>query len=150
MSFEKGPYLILAAFCEQVIEDKSGVLSLIRIVDRLNVTSQGPNAPEEMPATSLNWTLVLTLKSGEARGSHPVKIVPVLPSGETLPQITLSAYLEGGNRGQNIISKMQMPLRMPGVYWFKVYVDDEFLTQVPVEVVYSRIVTPGPIEPPSQ
>ena len=142
MSFERGPYLNLAAFCEQVIEDKSGVLSLIRVVDRRTITSQGPSAPEEMPPTNLDWTLVLTLKSGEVRGSHAVKIVPELPSGEILSPVTLSVHLEGDNRGRNIISRMNMVLPMPGVYWFKMYFDDEFLTQVPVEVIYSRVVTP--------
>ena len=142
MPFERGPYLSVAAFCEQVIEDKSGVLSMIRIVDRMNVTAQGPSAPPEMPPSNLNWTLVLTLKSGDARGSHEVKIVPQLPSGETMPPSVLSVHLEGGSRGANVISRFDMSLTMPGVYWFKIYVDDEFLTQLPIEVIYSRIVPP--------
>ena len=144
MSFEQGPYLNVAVFCEQVIEDKSGVLSLIRIVDRRTVTFQGPGAPEEMPPTNINWTLVLTLKSGAARGSHAVKIVPHLPSGETLSPFSLSVHLEGDNRGQNVLSRINMDLPMPGVYWFKIYVDEEFLTQIPIEVIYSRIIGPQP------
>lgn len=142
MSFERGPYVTLAAFCEQVIEDKSGVLSLIRVVDRMSIVAQGADAPEHMPEASLNWVLVLSLKSGDLRGSYPIRIEPVLPSGEKLSPVTLSVHLEGGNRGQNILSKMNLRLEMPGVYWFKVYFGEEFLTQVPVEVIYSRIVTP--------
>ena len=148
MSFEKGPYLTVATFCEQVIEDKSGVLSLIRIVDRMNMTTQGPTAPERMPPANLNWFLVLNLKSGEARGSVAVKIEPELPSGLKLSPLTLSAHLEGGNRGQNIITRLDMRLEMPGVYWFWIYVDEVFLTKVPIEVIYSRIVTPPPPPPP--
>jgi len=144
MSFERGPYLTVAAFCEQVIEDKSGLLSLIRIVDRMYIKAQGPTAPEEMPPATLNWFLVLTMKSGEARGSHSIKIEPELPSGIRLSPISLSAHFEGGNRGQNIISKLNMKLEMPGIYWFRIYVEDQFLTQIPVEVIYSRIVTPQP------
>ncbi len=143
MPFERGPYLSVAAFCEQVIEDKSGSLSLIRIVDRLSVTAQGLDAPEEMPASNFNWTFVLALKSGEARGSHEIKVVPELPSGETLPPSILSIHLEGGNRGANLISKFDMPLTMPGVYWFKIYLGGEFLTRMPLEVIYSRIVPPA-------
>ena len=142
MPFDRGPYLSVAAFCEQVIEDKSGVLSLIRIVDRLDFIIQGPNAPEEMPVSNLNLTLVLTLKSGDARGSHEVKIVPELPSGETLSPSILSVHLEGGNRGADLISKFDMPLAMPGVYWFKIYIDGEFLTQTPIEIIYTRVVSP--------
>ena len=148
MPFERGPYLTVATFCEQVIEDKSGVLSLIRIVDRMIVTAQGPDAPLEMPTGNLNWTLVLNFKSGDARGSHPVKIVPQLPSQETLSPIELSMHLEGGNRGANIVAPMTMPFKMPGVYWFKIYLDDMFVTQIPVEVIYSRIVTPQQPQPP--
>ena len=110
MSFERGPFLTLATFCEQVIEDKSGIVSLIRIVDRMHVSTSGPTAPEEMPATDLNWFMVLSFKSGEARGSHPIKIEPELPSGLRLPPFILSAHFEGGNRGQRIISRLNMKL----------------------------------------
>ena len=99
MAFERGPYLSVAAFCEQAIDDKSNVLSLIRVVDRMTVTGQGSNVPDEMPPTNLDWTLVLVFKSGDARGSHPVKVVPQLPSGETRPPFELSLHFEGGNRG---------------------------------------------------
>lgn len=144
MSFEKGPYLTLATFCEQVIEDKSGVLSLIRIVNRMNISAQGPTAPEEMPPATLNWFLVLGLKSGEARGSQGVRVEPELPSGVKLPAITLSAHFTGGSQGVNLISRLNVKLEMPGIYWFRIYVNDVFLTQVPIEVIYSRIVTPPP------
>ena len=147
MSFESGPYLTLAAFCELVIEDKSGVLSLIRVVDRMNITSQGPTAPDQMPTAALTWFLVLSFKSGEARGTIPVKIEPELPSGMKLSPISLSAHFEGGNRGVNIISRLNMKLEMPGIYWFWVYVNDIFVTKIPVEVIYSRIVTPVPPSP---
>lgn len=148
MAFDKGPHLAIAAFCETVIEDKSGVISLIRVVDRLNVTAQGPTAPEEMPPTTLNWFLVLSWKSGEAKGSLTVKIEPELPSGIRSQPLTFSAHFEGGNRGTNVISRLNMKLETPGIYWFRIYVEDKFLTQLPVEVIYSRTVTPQP--PPPQ
>lgn len=148
MGFETGPFLALAVFCEQVIEDKSGVLSLIRIVDRMYVYASGPAAPEEMPPSILNWFMVLSFKAGEARGSHPIKIERELPSGLKTEPIVLSAHFEGGNRGTNIISKLNMKLEMPGIYWFRIYVDDQFTTQIPVEVIYSRTVTPQPPAPP--
>jgi hypothetical protein len=150
MAFEQGPFLTLATFCEQVIEDKSGVLSLIRLVDRMYVSAYGPTAPEQMPPTTLNWILILSFKAGKARGSHAIKIEPELPSGLRLQPIILSAYFEGGTRGQNIISKLNMRLEMPGVYWFRIYVEDQFVTQIPVEVIYSRTVTPQPPIPPQQ
>jgi hypothetical protein len=138
MPFEQGPYLNVATFCEQVIEDKSGVLSLIRIVDRMNVSAYGPGSPNEMPPANLNWFLVLSLKSGEARGSHTLKIIPELPSGLSKEPVTLSVHFEGGTRGQNVVSRINLKLEMPGIYWFKLYLENQFLTKVPVEVIYSR------------
>lgn len=143
MSFERGPYLNVAAFCEQIIEDKSGVLSLIKVVDRMQITVQGAGAPPEMPPYPLNWILVLVFKSGEARGSHDVKIEPELPSGIKLPSMTLPAHFEGGNRGVNIVTRVNMLLQMPGIYWFRILLGDQFVTQIPVEVIYSKIVMPG-------
>ena len=143
MAFEKGPYLQIAAFCEQVIEDKRGMLSLINVVDRTTHSRGGPQAPEEMPAFDLNWKLVLSLKSGEARGSYPVRIVPELPSAETKEPILLSVHLEGGNRGVNVVADMSMRMEMPGVHWVNVYFDDELLTRLPIEVIYSRFSGPA-------
>ncbi len=138
-----GPFVGVAAFCENVIEDKAGTLSLIRIVDRLTVSSQGPTAPEKMPPTPLNWFLVLVLKSGQARGSVSVTIQPELPSGIRMPGVTLTPHFEGENRGCNIVSKMGLMLEEPGIYWFHIYVADTLATKVPLEVIYSRMVIPG-------
>ena len=140
MSFDTGPYLTVAVFCEQVIEDKSGVLSLIRIVDRIYTTSN----QEEMPPAVLNWTLVLSIKSGKVKGSRPIKIEPEAPSGLTLPPYESSMYFPGDNQGANLLLKLRMELKEPGVYWFKVYIDGEFATKTPVEVIYTRI---GPMKP---
>jgi len=150
MAFDRGPYLSVATFCENVIEDKAGVLTLIRIVDRLHVEAQGMNVPEEMPPTMLNWFLVICMKAGEARGSHPVKIEPELPSGLIIQPLILSAYFEGGNRGTNLVTKLGFTLKMPGIYWFRIYVDDVFMTKFPLEVIYTKIITPGLPPQPQQ
>ena len=143
MASDRGPYVTTAVFCETVLQESSGVLTLVRIIDRMEITASGPNAPEEMPPGRLSWTLVITLKSGDVRGSHPVKITPHLPSGETMQPSILPAHFEGGSKGQGLISKLDLPLPMPGIYWFHIEVDGVLMTRVPLEVIYSRIVTPG-------
>lgn len=40
-----GPYLQAALLCERVMEEKDGVLSVIRIIDRLIHTALGPAGP---------------------------------------------------------------------------------------------------------
>lgn len=139
--FERGPYIQAASFCDQVIEGKDGVLSLIRVVDRLNVEAKGPSAPETMPPHTASMTLVLMLKSGDAVGRHEIRIVPQLPSGETKTPLVLTAHLEPG-RGQNLLTKVEMTLNLEGQHWFNVFFDDIPLTKVPMEVRYTRVVTP--------
>ena len=141
MSFERGPYLSLAVFCEKAIQSKEGLLSVINVADRFIISTSGPDAPEEMPRQTLPWTLVLAFKSGEAQGTLQVRITPELPSGLKLPAVSLPAHFEGKNRGVNLILATQVQLSEPGVYWFWVEVEDEFVTKVPVEVIYSRFAT---------
>lgn len=150
MAFDRGPYLSVATFCENVIEDKGGSLSLIRIVDRFQMEAQGTVVPEEMPPTMLNWFLVICMKAGEARGTHAIKVEPELPSGIRIQPLILSAYFEGGNRGTNLVTKLGFQLKMPGIYWFRIYIDDMFITQIPLEVIYTKIITPGLPPPPQQ
>jgi len=50
----------------------------------LAVNEARPDAPEDMPQFTYTLKLVIMLKSGAARGRHELKVVPELPSGETL------------------------------------------------------------------
>jgi hypothetical protein len=141
MAYENGPFIQTACFCEQVIEDKTGVLSLIRIVDTVTHTVGGPTPPTEMPQFVYNSKLVLTFKSGNARGRSDLKITPELPTGETKDPITLTLHFEGEEKGQNFILDLNFPFDYEGLYWFNVYIDDQKVTSIPIRVKYNRIVT---------
>ena len=47
--FEHGPFVQVAAFCERVLRETDGVLSLIRIVDVITHKEGGENPPRDMP-----------------------------------------------------------------------------------------------------
>ena len=138
-----GPYLQTAVFCENVIEGKDGVLSLIRIIDRTTITATGPGAPEKMPPTTINAHMVLTFKSGFAKGSFAVKIKPQAPDGSRLPDVTVPMHLEGDDRGQNIILRIGMVGDQEGVYWFDVMLGDSLVTRMPFRLVYQRLALGG-------
>jgi hypothetical protein len=141
MAFEQGPYIQAAALCEQVIEDKTGVLSLIRIIDTVTPTVASPDAPVEMPPVTYPMKMVIMLKSGRARGRHELKIVPEMPSGELKQPLVRSVQMEGEERGANHIINMFFTFTMEGLYWFNVYLDDTLLTRIPLRTKYNRIVT---------
>lgn len=147
MAFEEGPYLNMACLCENVIEDKSGVLSLIRVIDRVTRTVAGPEPPDALPPFDYQVKLVLMLKSGKARGRSTLKIVPEKPTGASMDPMTLTVHFEGEEKGQNNIANMTFKIEYEGLYWFHVYLEDEKLTSIPLRVLYNRVVA-GPT--PSQ
>ena len=146
--FEQGPYIQVAAFCERVLREADGVISLIRVVDVVTHTERGPSPPRDMPTIRYPLTLVLTLKSGRTRGRHEVTITPELPSGETLPSTTITAQMEGEGRGVNVSSLIDIPYSMEGLYWFHIRFDDNILTRMPLQIRYSRLVSGSTVQQP--
>ncbi|MDO8577807.1 MAG: hypothetical protein Q7R50_01345 [Dehalococcoidales bacterium] len=140
MPFESGPYLKTACFCEKVLREADGVLSIIRIVDRVTVTAQGPNAPELMPKTPYTVTALITLVSGSSKGRHELKMIREDPSGlKKDPAFVASVHMEGANKSQNIVISMNLNLEEEGLIWFHVYLGKDLLTKMPFEVIYARI-----------
>lgn len=141
MPSETGPYLQVACFCEMVIEDKSGVLSLMRIIDTISQSAVGPNPPDDMPPLAQNLSLVLMMKSGQARGRATITLTPEKPSGLKDHPQELTAHFEGDERGANFVTKVNYLFDQEGVYWFHIYLDGEHWTSVPMRIKYSRVVT---------
>jgi hypothetical protein len=139
LGFDTGPYVNAAVFCEKAITEQDGVLSLIRVVDQINVQAQGPEAPDELPPGGLiQPTLVLVFKPGEARGSQRVRVDIEHP--DTIirkgPEQSFS-FTGGPNNGVNIVALTQIALSTTGLYWANVYVNDRLVTRVPLQVSYS-------------
>jgi hypothetical protein len=136
---ERGPYLKVAALCENVIQDNQGVLSLIRIIDRTTRTIQGPTVPEQMEPFSQRLYLVLMFVSGEEHGTRELNLVMVKPNGMRLPMTTTNVLFEGQDRGANVVIQADLQADMEGLYWIEVLIQDEFVTRVPWRVVYQRL-----------
>jgi hypothetical protein len=135
-----GPFLAAALLCERVLTEQDGVVSLIRIVDRLTQTVVGPGAPAEMPPVRVDWQLVLIFKSGAARGRSEVALQLEAPSGLKLgDRMVLPVFFEGEDRGVQLIAGLQLDLREEGLYWIDVLLDGSLVTRVPFRVIYQGI-----------
>lgn len=143
MTFETGPYLKMACFCERVLREVDGVVTMVRVIDRLTHTESKPDAPAEMPSVTYEMKLVVMLIPGQALGRHELKIERELPSGIRDKPITVTVQMEGGNRGANIVMDIKMKFPLEGLYWFNVYLDDALLTKMPFQVLYQRVSIPG-------
>jgi hypothetical protein len=139
MPFETGPYLSTAVLCERVLEERDGVVTLVRLIDRFTIVSQGPEAPATLPPTPIGLTAVVWLRSGEARGSQTLKIRPELPSGQSLDAVQLTVHFEGEERGTRSVFTLNLVAEQEGLYWFDVLLDDTLLTRIPFRVMYQRM-----------
>lgn len=140
-----GPYVNLAAACERVIEEKDGVLTLVRVVDRIMVGAIGVDVPSEMPPQTIALTIVVSLRPGDAVGRYMVSVRPEAPSGEQLEAVDLPVTFEGGaDRGVNLVLNMQFTAQHEGLYWFDVLLDGSTqLSRIPLRVVYQPQRTGG-------
>ena len=137
LPFEKGPYLLVACLCEKVLEEKDGVKSAIRIVDRVTHTVVSPTPPDEMEPFDYELTLLIKLKSGYARGPYSLEVRLVKPSGESPVPMTQTVYFEGEeDRGIDVVGHMRIRFDMTGLYWFHIYLGEVRLTQIPLRVIY--------------
>lgn len=135
---DTGPYLKAAVICSEVIEGKDGVLSLIRIIDRLTITAAGRQPPSDMPPVRQRLKFVLMFISGRAKGTHEASVKVEGPDGTPHDLWSGTVFLEGEDRGANIVMDTEVELRQEGLYWFDVYFGGTRITRMPFRVIYQR------------
>jgi hypothetical protein len=145
--FEDGPYVRIATICERWIEEKSGVMSLIGIIDRFTRTAVGTEVPAEMEPFPLKINLVLLLDAGSVRGSHEITVKVEAPSGINKPLLTTTMHFEGPGTSLSLVLPGELTLSSPGLYWFHVLFEQRLLTKVPMQIRYERVVSGGQVEP---
>ena len=142
MNINTGPFIKVACFCDNVIEGKDNVFSLIRIVDVINLHIQGADVPDEMPPIPYKLKMVIMIASGMARGRHNLNIVPANPLGlrDSEATHTVSVHLEEG-RPMNLIVDFAFVFNEEGTYLFHVLLEDKHLTSIPITIRFNRIIT---------
>lgn len=141
-----GPFIAVATFCERVIREHDNVLSVMRVVDQLNVTAAGPDPPAQMPPTATNLSVVVVLRRGTARGRHAVKLRPETPGGEQRDAVEVSVNFTGDpEAGANIVIDFSgFAVDQEGLWWLDVLFGDAEtqLARIPLRVNYHPQRTP--------
>ncbi len=118
-------------------------MSIIRAVDRVTLNALGPDAPPEVPEGAVfSATLLIALKSGDARGRNAVVVRQEQPSGQYLSDHTMDVMFEGDERGVNLVLNLTFPA-IEGLHWFDVLVNNKPLTRVPLRVIHQRAPRSG-------
>ena len=63
-----GPFICTALFCEKILKESDGVMTVVRIIDRFDVRGN----TDEMQKIELNFTILLSIKSGDFRGRYEI------------------------------------------------------------------------------
>jgi len=131
------PYLKFGAICELVLEEKGGVLSLIRIVDKFTITITGKEPPDQLPQVIKTFTIIMGWVGG--LGNHEADFNIISPGGETQrsPQ-SWSFTLDAINQGHNIIVTLPVRIVKAGVYWIEFILNDQVKSRIPFQVLYER------------
>ena len=133
------PHLAMAVFCEKILQEADGVMSVIRIIDRFIVSGVTP----EMNNQILQFILLISFKSGFLRGKHKISVYPKSPTGKDLPSMDFPVLFEGDDdRGINMGVNLNFVVNEEGLYWFDVHLGEELVTKMPLRVVYQRTGMP--------
>jgi hypothetical protein len=136
--FQDGPYLTAAFLCERIIEEKDGVKSFVRVVNRIVSSARGPEVPERMPPIPVRLSLYLSMRTGNKSGKHEIRISFLRPDNTAAgPQLVQSVNLEPPeSRGIDLAINLNLMLDQEGVYWFDVFFDGLRMTRIPLSVLY--------------
>jgi hypothetical protein len=143
-----GPFLQMAVFCEKALQEKDGVMSAIRIVDRFTLTASSEVPPGSMPTMNLGINLIIAFKSGDIKGKMELRVRPVSPSGQEMPGFVGPLFFEGGDHGSSIVIQYGLSAKEEGIYWFDIMLNNKFVTKIPLRIIYAKATESKILTPP--
>jgi len=147
LGFDTGPYVTAASFCEKVLQEKDGVITLVRMIDQINVQAQGPLVPNEMPPGNVQVTLAVMLKAGDALGAQRLQVSLHNPDSSTVngPENSIN-FSAGKNGGANVIMPMLIEVKSAGLYWADIRINDRLISRIPLQINYGFTRVPIPVQ----
>jgi hypothetical protein len=131
------PYVVAFVVCQHVLVEKDDVNSAIRIVDTVTLPAESPlKAGDSILLPGLSMLLIL--KSGDARGKLEMKLRLVTPESPPVRHeaaaITFS-FAEPPESGMNSrVEPLSIVWAGQGLYLFEVTVGDELLARTPLRI----------------
>jgi hypothetical protein len=122
--------------CQWALEE-NGVLSAIRIVDRIEV-----DIPTDVPAgaiviaTQVACFAILSFKS-EGPEDFEVVFTAIAPNGQRLKRQTFSIHTDGGTHGHQLRIGMNFDPRNIGLWWIEIAVNGNVALKMPLELSLS-------------
>ena len=131
------PLVYVAALCENVLDEKDGVLSAIRFVDKIQATIPS-DAPDEV-IIPVKLAALVMMRAGTARGKRLLSLGVTDPEGKELPRTSdFPLVFAEESQGANTIIRIVLGVKAAGLYLFNVALDGEIIAQMPLDLVLIR------------
>lgn len=128
------PLLNAALFCDKVLQEQDGTVSLIRVVDRVQMVIPPQGLPSGFKPLIM-IVVFIAVKSGPVIGERTVTIRIVRPSGNSDQVGDARLKLVGGDQGQNVVFNLQIGVDEEGLHWFPVIIDEVEITRIPLMIL---------------
>ena len=130
------PYLKFGLLCERVLEEKDGVLTFVRVVDRFTLTAKGRGLPAKLPPMPLNVTAAMGWWGG--LGKHVAQINIVTPTG-TWQSPEFNIFLDSLERGQNVVASIALQVSQEGLDWAEFLLNGRVKSRMPFRIFVERV-----------
>lgn len=139
-----GPFVNVAAFCQYALQEKDDAITAVRIVDRVTLAvDEGDQADAAGTSAPLQLWAVIVLQPGALRGSHNLTVRPTTPTADQSSPWEFPIFFPEDGRGVQVLVNMSITVTREGTSNFDVYVDDQFLTRMPLRVAFTRQLNSG-------
>jgi hypothetical protein len=121
--------------CQWALEEKDGVLSAVRIIDRIEVdipTDVSPGAI--VVAMQVACFAVLSFKS-EGPEDFGVVFTAIAPNGQRIHPQTFKIHTDGGSHGHQMRIGMSFDPSNIGLWWIEVAVNGAVALRMPLALV---------------
>lgn len=141
-----GPHLSAAFLCERILQERDGVPSFIRVVERFMVPmiANLPLGVQAVQPPVLQFTLVIGLKAGSlGSGKYNIRVKLNRPDGSEMQDNTHSVFFNGSDdNGVLLGSPTLIVSPEEGLYWFDIYFEDALMTRIPMRVIHQQVALP--------
>jgi hypothetical protein len=141
-----GPYLDAAFICEQLLREKDGTYSAIRMVNKITLHAMPIDKGQ---IVQLPLSLVISFKAGDCRDAKMFSLYVTNPSGLRSHMPLLEhrhpATFSGGDTGVIASCPLFVEYDEQGTYWIDVVMDGRRHSRVPLTLALTKDPKP-PLE----
>lgn len=136
---EGPPYIGIAVFCEQALEEKDGIFSLVRMFNEINVALP-PETPMPSAETPLQVQLLLFVLLYEADQIEWKRLaINIIDThGSFVPTDSMVSNPLPEKSHLAVRAHLNLPLRSEGKHWAEIVFNDRLLSRVPLNVLVAR------------